>query len=197
MEELSQTDLFSSTTVSSKGNIKLLMNLPVQIQLASPAISEWVTKRKESVRPWMTFVNTHNFRAPQSVPRWSKQVVKNVDYFQSNYMFIFIILILYCLITSPLLFFAVFLSLAVCYFLSLRNAEKQLVVGGHEVALGHQFTAVAIFSLPVFYVAGAGAVLFWVLGASLFVIGIHASFYNIESVLGVEEEPFSNPVEEV
>ncbi|XP_066955208.1 prenylated Rab acceptor protein 1-like isoform X2 [Macrobrachium rosenbergii] len=181
-------------------NLGLLMNLPVQIQLASPAFHEWISRRKESVRPWMVFVNTHNFKVPHSFQRWTNRVVKNVDHFQSNYMFIFIGLIIYCLITSPLLFFAVFLSLALCYFLSLRNVDKKIIVGGHEVALGHQFAAVGVLSVPVFYMAGAGAVLFWVIGATFFVIAIHASFYNIERILGSEEEPFEDfehPIQEV
>ncbi|XP_068201862.1 prenylated Rab acceptor protein 1-like isoform X2 [Palaemon carinicauda] len=181
-------------------NLGFLMNLPVQIQLASPAFHEWISRRKESVRPWLVFVNTHNFKIPQSFQRWTKRVVKNVDHYQSNYMFIFIGLIIYCLITSPLLFFAAFLSLSLCYFLALRNAEKKILIGGQEVALGHQFAAVGVLSLPVFYMAGAGAVLFWVIGATFFVIAIHASFYNIDSILGSDEEPFQtfeHPIEEV
>ncbi|XP_050728046.1 prenylated Rab acceptor protein 1-like [Eriocheir sinensis] len=174
-----------------------MMQLPMQLQLASPAAREWVTRQRENVRPWMVFFNTQKFKAPPSVQRWSKRLAKNVDYFQSNYMFVFVVLILYCLITSPLLLLAVAASLGACYILSLRNAEKKIIVGGHEVSLAHQFAAVGVFSLPVFYIAGAGAVLFWVLGASLFIIMVHASLYNIESLLGSDEEPFELEMEQV
>ncbi|XP_063615238.1 prenylated Rab acceptor protein 1-like isoform X1 [Penaeus indicus] len=176
---------------------KLLMQLPVQLQLASPAAREWITRRRENVRPWLVFVNTQKFKIPPNVQRWTKRMIKNVDYFQSNYMFVFIILILYCLITSPMLLFAVAASLGACYILSLKNAEKKIVIGGHEIPLAHQYGAIGILSLPVFYLAGAGAVLFWVLGASFFIIAIHASLYNIESVLGSEDEPFELQMEQV
>lgn len=178
-------------------NLGILMQLPVQIQLASPAVHEWITHRRENVRSWFLFANTNKFKIPPSFQRWTKQVVKNVDYFQSNYMFIFIGLIIYCLITSPLLFLAVSASLGACYILSLKNGEKKIIIGGQEISLAHQFTAVGIVSLPIYYMAGAGAVLFWVLGATFFVIAIHASFYNIESILGSDDESFAHEIEEV
>ncbi|XP_071546575.1 prenylated Rab acceptor protein 1-like [Panulirus ornatus] len=173
------------------------MQLPMQLQLASPAAREWINRRRENVRPWLIFVNTQKFKAPPNVQRWSKRLAKNVEYFQSNYMFVFIGLILYCLITSPLLLIAVAASFGACYILSLKNAEKKIIVGGHEISLAHQYAAVGIFSLPILYMAGAGAVLFWVLGASFFIIVIHAYLYNIESILGSDEEPFDLQMEQV
>ncbi|XP_069189747.1 prenylated Rab acceptor protein 1 isoform X3 [Procambarus clarkii] len=176
---------------------KLLMQLPVQLQLASPAAREWITRSRENVRPWMVFVNTQKFKIPPNVQRWSKRLAKNIDYFQSNYMFVFLGLIIYCLITSPLLLIAVAASLGACYILSLKNAEKKIIIGGHELSLAHQYSAVGIVSLPIFYLAGAGAVLFWVLGASFFIIILHASFYNVESLIGSDEEPFDLQMEQV
>ncbi|XP_071525169.1 prenylated Rab acceptor protein 1-like isoform X2 [Panulirus ornatus] len=176
---------------------EILMQLPMQLQLASPAAREWINRRRENVRPWLIFVNTQKFKAPPNVQRWSKRLAKNVEYFQSNYMFVFIGLILYCLITSPLLLIAVAASFGACYILSLKNAEKKIIIGGHEISLAHQYAAVGIFSLPILYMAGAGAVLFWVLGASFFIIVIHASLYNIESILGSDEEPFDLQMEQV
>ncbi|KAK7085416.1 Prenylated Rab acceptor protein 1 [Halocaridina rubra] len=119
--------------------------------------------------------------------------MKNIDYFQSNYVFIFIGLVVYCLITSPLLFLIVSLSLGGCYLVSLKNVDRKLVIGGREVSVGHQFLLIGILSLPLFYWAGAGSVLFWVLGATFFVICIHATFYNIENVVGSDEDPFEEP----
>jgi len=48
--------------------------------------------------------------------------------------------------------------------LSKRNAEKKLVVAGHELSLAQQYGLVSIFSFPIFYLAGAGAAVFWVIG---------------------------------
>lgn len=83
---------------------------------------------------------------------------------------------LFLRITSPMLLFAVAASLGACYILSLKNAEKKIVIGGHEIPLAHQYGAIGILSLPVFYLAGAGAVLFWVLG--LFPFCYLSFFFN-------------------
>ncbi|XP_066952329.1 prenylated Rab acceptor protein 1-like isoform X1 [Macrobrachium rosenbergii] len=190
-------DIDTSGDFRDASKAGFLMQLPVQLQLASPAAREWLSRRRENVRPWLAFVNTQNFKAPPNIQRWTKRVTKNVDYFQSNYMFVFIGLILYCLITSPLLLVAVAASLGACYVLSLRNAEKKIIVGGHELPLVHQYAAVGILSLPIFYIVGAGAALFWVLGASFFIIALHASFYNIEAILGSEDEPFDLEMQQV
>ncbi|MPC97059.1 Prenylated Rab acceptor protein 1 [Portunus trituberculatus] len=68
------------------------------------------------------------------------------------------------MITSPLLLLAIAASLGACYILALKNAEKKIVVGGHKVSMAHQYAVIGVLSLPVFYIAGAGAALFWVLG---------------------------------
>ena len=47
---------------------------------------EWISKRREEIRPWGTFVKTTNFEAPSSFPKLTKRLYKNVEYFQSNYV---------------------------------------------------------------------------------------------------------------
>ena len=41
---------------------------------------------------------------------------------------------------------------------------------GHEVSLAQQYGLIGVCSIPFFLIAGAGGVVFWVLGASLFFI---------------------------
>ena len=115
---------------------------------------EWAAKRREEIRPWGTFVNTSNFEPPQSLPRWSKRLYKNIEHFQSNYVstyfvicsstdnvlpyykkelriifyhfsqvFVFLILFLYCLITSPFLLVAMAMSGGGCYYASLKQVK--------------------------------------------------------------------------
>jgi len=158
------------------------MSLPVNLNLASPVLREWVAKRREEIRPWGTFVKTTNFEPPQSLPKWSKRLYKNIEHFQSNYVFVFLILFLYCLITSPFLLVAMALSGGACYFASTKQLERKLILGGREVTLAQQYAAIAVGSIPLFVIAGAGTAVFWVIGASLFVIAIHASFYNFDAL---------------
>lgn len=186
------------TTQEEKQTANNMFQLPANILLSPPAAREWFGKRKETVRPWMVFINTSNFQAPRSLPRLSRRIVKNIEYFQSNYLFVFIGVVLYCLITSPLLLFAVAASLGAGYILHLRHAEgKKLALLSHEIPLAQQYGVVAICSLPIFYLAGAGAALFWVLGASLVIITLHAACYNIDAVLSQDESRFDLVMEEV
>ena len=66
-----------------------------------------------------------------------------------------------------------------------------------QVPLGHQYLGLAVLSGPMFFFAGAGPAIFWVIAASFIVVMCHASFYAIEAVLGDEEAPFDLQMEEV
>lgn len=60
-----------------------------------------------------------------------------------------------------------------------------------------QYSIVGLCSMPLFYLVGAGAVMFWVLGASCFLIMLHAGFYDIEGMIQPSEESFELTMEEV
>ena len=47
---------------------------------------EWISKRREEIRPWTSFVKTSNFEVPASLPKVTKRFYKNIEYFQSNYV---------------------------------------------------------------------------------------------------------------
>jgi len=158
---------------------------------------EWITKRRETIRPWSTFFSMSRFKQPLSAQRLTRRLVRNVEHFQSNYFFVFIGLFIYCLVTSPLLLFAFALILGMCYWIFMRNMDKKLSLFGHELTLAQQYSIVGLFSMPLFYLVGASSVLFWVLGASSFLIFLHATFYDIESLLEPEEETFELTMEEV
>ncbi|KAF4519648.1 hypothetical protein B566_EDAN004985 [Ephemera danica] len=161
------------------------------------AAKEWAQRRRQTIRPWADFLNAGRFRAPASVPRLSRRLVRNVDHFQSNYLLVFIGLAIFCLLTSPLLLIAVAGSLIGCHFLATKQAERTLTIMGRELSLAQQYAMVAIASLPIFLWAGAGAAVFWVMGASCFFITLHAAFYNIEALLSPEDENFDLVMEEV
>lgn len=93
-------------------------------------------------------------------------------------------------VTSPLLLLVMAALSGACYIATLRQAEHPLVVAGHQVALSHQYAVLSLAFMPIFFLAGAGAAVFWVLAASFVVVTTHASFYSIEAVLGDEEAPF-------
>lgn len=174
------------------------MNLPASLNIASPLVREWVSKRREEVRPWGLFVKTSNFEVPPSLHKWSQRLYKNIEHFQSNYVFVFFVLFLYCLITSPLLLLAMAASGGAAWYAGFKNKERKLILGGKEIALAQQYAAIAVLSIPLFVIVGAGTAVFWVIGASFFFIALHASFYNFDALDINDQQPLTgNIVEEV
>merc|ERR1711997_523650 len=175
------------------------MSLPVPLSLSQPALKEWFGKRRANIRPLGQFFNTSNFQVPPSAGRLTKRLYKNVEYFQSNYVMVFIVLVLYCLISSPLLLIVIAATGGACYIAGLKNADRKLSITGHEVSLAQQYGLIGVCSIPFFLIAGAGGVVFWVLGASLFFITGHAAFYNYDAldVAEDQEQLMGSIVEEV
>ncbi|KAI8481919.1 PREDICTED: prenylated Rab acceptor protein 1-like [Branchiostoma belcheri] len=152
--------------------------------LSSPAAREWLEKRRGNVRPWAEFIATAKFRAPANPAAWGKRVMKNVEYYQSNYLFVFLGLVVYCILTNPLLLIALAACLGACYIIKIRSDEKKLMLMGKELSVAQQYGVVAVASFPLFWLASAGTAVFWVIGASFFLIMLHASLH----VEGGEDE---------
>lgn len=92
--------------------------------------------------------------------------------------------------TSPLLLLALGGSFYAGYRLSKRGQDKKMVVFGHELTVVQQYGIVALCSMPIYYMLGAGEVMFWVLGASFFLITLHAALYNIDALISEEDDSF-------
>lgn len=58
---------------------------------------EWIDRRRVSIRPWASFVDQRKFSKPRNFGDMCQRVVKNVETYNSNYTFIFLGLILYCM----------------------------------------------------------------------------------------------------
>lgn len=72
------------------------------------------------------------------------------------------------------------------YIIHLKNKNGTIKVLGKELGLAQLYSAAAILSIPLFLIAGAGSAVFWIIGASMVVIALHASFYSRED----QEDPF-------
>lgn len=154
----------------------------------------WVSERRQKVKPWSEFVNSKRFQPPASIPKLGRRLARNIDHFQSNYIYVFAVLIAYCLLTSPMLLLCIGASLGACYILQLKNKERKVKFIGKEVTLAQQYAGVGLASIPIFIIAGAGTAVFWVIGASIVSIVLHAALYNYESEI---EEAFELQMEEI
>lgn len=157
-----------------------------------PSPMDVIQLTRKYIRPWSEFINTANFKTAASMPRLTNRFVRNISYFQSNYIFIFVLLMIYCLITSPLLLIVLG---AVAYAShKIKKAQMPITIFGQQLGTNQQIMAINFASVPILYLVGAGAALFWTLGASCFVISLHAVFYNIDAIVTEENEGFLSEV---
>ncbi|XP_077577988.1 prenylated Rab acceptor protein 1 [Stigmatopora nigra] len=167
------------TGTGGPAGILAKLGLPKGISVG--VAKEWLDRRRVSIRPWAGFVDQRKFSKPRNFGEMCQRVVKNVDTYNSNYTFIFLGLILYCIVSSPMLLIALAIFIGAFYIIHLKSLESKIIILGKELAFPHQMCLAGAISLPVFWVAGAGAAVFWVLGATLFVIGTHAAFRELEN----------------
>lgn len=181
-----------------EGDIEIQVDSPtnkraMSLQLSNVYIRDWFQKRRDGVRPWSEFISVPRFQVPKSIAPVSQRIVRNIEKFQSNYMFVFVGVVIICILTSPLLLIAIAASLGACYIAKIRNDQQKLTVLGRELTLPQQYAAIGVASIPILWIVGAGSAVFWVIGASFFVIMLHASLYKPDE----EMEPFADAMEQV
>ena len=81
--------------------------------------------------------------------------------------------------------FALFAFLGACYIAHLKNKDGKLKFLGKEISLAQLYTVAGCCSIPLFLITGATSAVFWIIGASLCIIVVHAVFYQRD-----EEDPF-------
>lgn len=148
--------------------------------------------RWSSMQSWGSFIDTGKMNLPPSIQLWSKRLVSNLKHFQSNYFCVFLILFIYCILTSPLLLLVLAAIGAVGYVITLKNKEQPVKLFGKKLNIGQQYMALGVCSIPLLYIVGAGSAVFWVIGASLFVIAMHSSVYAIETVGTSQNTPLAD-----
>lgn len=166
-----------------------LSNLTTSITSKFPGnIGEFVGQVRQNFRPITEFLNTQNFKTVGSIQRLTSRITRNAVYFQSNYICLVLVLMLYCLITSPLILVVLCGIMYACY--KIRQSQTALTVFGRRLNTYQQCLLVYFAAAPVLYLAGAGQAFLWVLGASMFVISLHAGFYNIDAIVTEDTEGF-------
>ncbi|XP_022441240.1 prenylated Rab acceptor protein 1 isoform X1 [Delphinapterus leucas] len=105
--------------------------------IPSGAGREWLERRRATIRPWGSFVDQRRFSRPRNVGELCQRLVRNVEYYQSNYVFVFLGLILYCVATSPMLLVALAVFFGACYILYLRTLQSKFVLMGISCRYPH------------------------------------------------------------
>ncbi|XP_067935454.1 prenylated Rab acceptor protein 1-like [Watersipora subatra] len=164
-----------AATSAKTGVMEALSAVPV----TPGAAKDWVLSRRKYVRPWSEFLNTARFSKPTNVAAVGSRAVKNIEHFMSNYLFVFLGLIVFCILTSPILLIVLGLCGGAIYYVGVKSQSQQNVkLFGRELTPSQQYAAIGVSSVPLLWLSGAGGAVFWILGASIFLIGLHAVFYK-------------------
>jgi len=154
----------SSFLMASWSNISMPGNVGTVLQ-----------QQRDKIRPWSEFAEQKSFGAPVSMQEWTKRLLKNIEHYQANYIITFMLLMVYCILTSPLLLIALAVSATGSYVVS-KHEGQNLVIGGKQIPPQFRYGIVGLISFPLLFIAGVGAALFWTLGVTATLIGGHASF---------------------
>lgn len=57
---------------------------------------EWIASKHSKVQPWAVFFNPKNFSLPKGAGEVTSRLLGNLQRFQSNYLFVFLGLVVYC-----------------------------------------------------------------------------------------------------
>merc|ERR1711970_1232122 len=160
-----------SSTMASWSNISVPGNVGTILQ-----------QQREKIRAWSEFADQKAFTAPVSMQEWTKRLVKNVEHYQANYIITFLVLMIYCVLTSPLLLIALAVSATGSFVVS-KHEGQNLMIGGKEIPAKYRqmgihkclpvpipkYALVGVIATPLLFIAGAG--LFWTLGVTAALIG--------------------------
>lgn len=149
---------------------------------------DWLWQRKAQMKPWTEFFKGSRFSRPKTVAEAGRRVMKNLEEYQSNYVVITLLLIFYCVLSSPLLLIALSVAGGGCFYLSYKNQGQKIRVLGRDLSRAEQYGLVLLISLPLFILASAGSTVFWIIGASIFTVGLHASMLSTSDAPEITEQ---------
>jgi len=76
------------------------------LTLSNVQLQEFIQRWRNGVQPWGDFLNTHKFALPKALSPAGRRMLKNVEHFRSNYIFVVI-----CVIA-----FAVYVAFICCVY---------------------------------------------------------------------------------
>lgn len=157
----------------------------------------FLLSQKDALRPWTDFVNTGKFSKPKNISQITARVTKNIKNYQANYLVIFLLFSIYCILTSPLLLFAGAAAYGVRGFLKgdkgVANQQKFI---GRELTEKEHAVVSGVVSAPIFILCGALSAVMWTLTATGLAVGAHASCKEPE-VDPEEQDTFLEPEDNV
>ncbi|KAG0303517.1 hypothetical protein BGZ98_006570 [Dissophora globulifera] len=131
-------------------------------------------ERLSSLRPAGEFFDKNRFSMPNNGQTVTSRFNYNLNYFQGNYLLIFIAVALYSLLTNIVLLFSVAFTVGGLHLL--RNVPPEgVTIGQSTFQQGQLKMAFIVISVILFFLASPIGTVFWIVGASAVPILGHAA----------------------
>ncbi|XP_065187044.1 prenylated Rab acceptor protein 1-like [Sycon ciliatum] len=136
-------------------------------------MKEWINDRRKTVQPWGEFINNKASR-PKSTGAALSRLRLNLVRFQSNYLFVCLGLAVYCVISSPMLLIALFITAIAHHFIGVRLAAQPIRVLGRDFTTNDHLMLTALIAIPLLFLSSAGSATLWIIGASVVLVSLHS-----------------------
>lgn len=149
--------------------------------------SQSLSSRFSNLKPISEFLDFKRISKPANFSEMQNRVNYNLSYFSSNYMVMFVMLTVYTLLTSWLLFFDILLVIGGMWGIG-KLQGRDLDLGFVRASVSQLYTALICIAVPIGFIANPFSAALWLIGASGVSILGHAAFMDkpIESAFSEE-----------
>lgn len=150
---------------------------------AAEVLKSFRETRLSGLRPPTEFFDFTRISRPADMNSATSRISYNTRYFSGNYLLIIALLAVYAVLTNWMLIIS--LLFLVGGFAAINKfAPEATQFGEHVVTQKHLYTGLFVIGIPMFWIASPFSTVFWLVGASGFLILGHASLLEP----GVESE---------
>jgi len=130
----------------------------------------------KSMKSWSSFCDRSKFALPKVTEIFAR-MKSNLSHFRLNYLLVFFLIVIYCIITNPWFLFTVGLVSGLWLY-AFHWRKEAIKVFNHEVTSNEKTIALASVSILLFWFGSVSSTIFWLVGCTITVVSLHALFYT-------------------
>lgn len=157
-------DLNANQPINGEKSLKfqtsLLTELELFLMFNMNKLKNYFNESSFKAGSWMQFFNRKQFSIPLNILEVSNRFSNNLQVYFSNYIFITMILLVYSLLTSPLLLTTLAIYSGLIHSIIKRDSE--VIFFGAPLSRNQQLVGASAFFIPLLYLFGLATKIIWV-----------------------------------
>ena len=139
------------------------------------AVTNWRTTY-QNVRPWTEFFDRARFSKPENLAVVRSRLMQNLVYYQTNYLMVFGVVLVYSLLTNLWFLFSILLLSGLFFYTYGYVSDEGVMLLNRRFSREQIYRCIAIATIPLMWISSAGYTIFWLCCASGLIITSHAIF---------------------